>query len=85
METGTIFVSLSAFGGGLASAALGWLRTGQPFAGRKFAASFLRALLAGGTFAGTYAVVGSAGLEDIIIAFGAGAGFDVLLHRVSMK
>ena len=62
------------------------MRSGQPFIPRKFAASVLRALLAGGAFAGTYAMIGPAGIEDIIVAFGAGAGVDVLLHRVgSMK
>lgn len=82
-----LYVSLSAFGGGLASAVLGWMRSGQPFIARKFAASVLRALVAGGAFAGTYAVIGAATMEDIVIAFAAGAGVEVLGHRVagSMK
>lgn len=81
----TLYVALSAFAGGLASGALGWLRSGTPFTGHKFMASMLRSLLAGGAFATTYALVGSPKIEDIIIAFGAGAGVDVLLHRASKK
>lgn len=83
-----LYVSLSAFGGGLASAVLGWMHSGQPFIARKFAASVLRALVAGGAFAGTYAMVGGpANVENIVMAFMAGAGVDVLGHRVagSMK
>lgn len=79
----TLYVSLSAFGGGLASALLGWLHSGLSFNGRKFSASFLRAVLAGSAVAGTYAVIGPAGIEDIIMAFGAGAGVDVLGHRLA--
>ena len=79
----TLYVSLSAFGGGLASAVLGWLHSGQPFEHRKFATSFLRAVLAGSALAGTYAVVGEAGIQDIIIAFGAGAGVETLGHKVA--
>ena len=79
-----IYVPAAAFGGAIVSSLLGYVRSGASFAPRKFLASFLRAIIAGGAFAGTYAVVGGEpGIVDIIAAFGAGAGADVLLHRLA--
>ena len=82
---GILYVALSAFGGGIISAILGWLGSGDGFMARKFAASVLRALLAGAAFAITYHLVtaGVATAMDIIIAFGAGAGFDALGNRAA--
>ncbi len=81
----TLFVAASAFGGGLASGELGWLHGGEPFVGRKFAASVVRAFVAGGAFAGAYTMMGAATIEDMVIAFAAGAGVDVIGHRLSKK
>ena len=82
---GILWVALAAFGGGLLAALLGWIKSGLPFEARKFAASFIRALMAGGAFAITYhlATAGVATGLDIVAAFGAGAGFDALAHRVA--
>lgn len=83
---GILWVALSAFGGGILAALLGWLGSrGEVFDSRKFAASFIRALMAGGAFAITYhlATAGVATGLDIVIAFGTGAGFDALGHRVA--
>ena len=81
---GILYVALSAFGGGIVSALLGWMGSGENFIARKFAASVLRALLAGAAFAISYSLVtGVATGMDIVIAFGAGAGIDVLGNRIA--
>jgi hypothetical protein len=80
---GILYVSLAAFGGGIISALLGWMESGENFIARKFGASVLRALLAGGAFAATYSIVGGVSLVDIVIALLAGAGVDVVLHRIA--
>ena len=85
---GTIYVSLAAFGGAITASLLGWLESGVPFVARKFFASALRALVAGGSFAIAYStVMGTPTIADIVIAFGAGAGVDVIGNRLagSMK
>ena len=82
----TIYVSLAAFGGALGSSLLGYLNSKEGFDSRKFTASFMRAILAGGTFAVTYStVMGAPTIGDMIVAFGAGAGVDVLGHRLAGK
>jgi len=78
-----LYVALAAFGGGIASAIMGWLDSGEYFEGRVFMASVLRALFAGGVFAVGYTLVGGVTVMDIIIAFCAGAGVDVLGNRVA--
>jgi len=82
---GILWVALASFGGGLATAFLGWIASGAPFAGRKFATSFIRALIAGAAFAVTYhlATAGIVSPLDIVVAFGAGAGIDVIGHRIA--
>ena len=80
---GTIYISLAAVAGGIASAILGWLDSGEAFIGRKFAASVLRALVAGLVFAIGYSLSGKVTVMDIIIAFVAGAGVDVLGNRIA--
>jgi len=77
------YVAVAAFGGGIAAAIMGWLDSGDVFIGRKFAASVVRALVAGGVFAVGYTLVSSVTIMDIIIAFVAGAGVDVLGNRVA--
>lgn len=81
---GILFVALSAFGGGIASAIMGWLDSGEVFIGRKFVSSVIRALVAGGAFAITYQLTSvNITILDVIIAFVAGAGVDVLGNRVA--
>ena len=80
----TIYISLAAAGGALGSSFLGWLTSKEDFIPRKFMASFMRAVLAGGAFAVTYStVMGAPTIGDMVVAFGAGAGIDVLGHRVA--
>ena len=80
----TVYISLAAFGGGMTSTILGWLQSGLPFVPRKFFASALRSLLAGGSFAMAYStVMGTPTIADMIVAFGAGAGVEVLGHRLA--
>uniref|UniRef100_A0A6M3LJY8 Holin n=1 Tax=viral metagenome TaxID=1070528 RepID=A0A6M3LJY8_9ZZZZ len=78
-----LYVALSAFGGGIASAVAGWLDSGEYFEGRKFMSSLIRALVAGAVFAIGYTIVGGVTIMDICIAFCAGAGVDVLGNRVA--
>uniref|UniRef100_A0A6M3IGN1 Holin n=1 Tax=viral metagenome TaxID=1070528 RepID=A0A6M3IGN1_9ZZZZ len=78
-----LFVALAAFGGGIAAALMGWLDSGETFIGRKFMASLIRALVAGGVFAVGYTLIGGVTVMDIIIAFVAGAGVDVLGNRIA--
>ena len=80
---GILYVALAAFGGGIASAVMGWLDSGEVFEGRKFSSSVIRALVAGGVFAIGYTLVGGVTILDIFIAFVAGAGVDVLGNRVA--
>ena len=80
---GILFVALAAFGGGIASGIMGWLESGNVFEGRKFIASIIRALVAGGVFAISYSLVDSVTIMDIMIAFCAGAGVDVLGNRLA--
>lgn len=81
---GILIVALSSFGGGIAAAIMGWLDSGEYFEGRVFMSSVIRALVAGGAFAITYQLAGaSITILDVIIAFVAGAGVDVLGNRVA--
>lgn len=78
-----LYVALSAFGGGIAAAIMGWLDSGEQFVTRKFTSSLIRALVAGVVFAVGYTIIGGVTIMDIIIAFCAGAGVDVLGNRVA--
>jgi len=79
-----LYLTLSAMGGGIASALLGWAKSGEKFASLKFLPSFLRSLFAGATFAvGSTAMSGVATWENLVVAFLAGAGIDVGLHRLA--
>ena len=78
------YVALSAFGGGIVAGLLGWLESGENFIARKFGSTVLRALLAGGGFAISYVVLtATINAADIVIAFLAGAGVDVLGKRLA--
>lgn len=77
------FVGAAAFAGAILAALLGWLGSGEDFVGRKFAASVVRAAVAATSFVVGYYVIGPVTLTDILIAFVAGAGFDVVGHRLA--
>ncbi len=80
---GILYVALAAFGGGIASAIMGWLDSGEYFEGRIFMSSVIRALVAGGVFAISYTIVGNVTVLDICVAFVSGAGVDVLGNRIA--
>lgn len=76
------YLALSAFGGGIVAALLGWYASGEEFQDRKFIPSLLRALIAAGIVAISYPFIDTLGLwPGIIAAFLAGAGVDVLGHK----
>lgn len=83
MDLGSIGIPLAAFGGGIVSALLGWMRSEENFIARKFGTSLLRASLAGGVVAASYPLLGEITMPVIIGAFLAGAGIDVTLHRAA--
>ena len=79
-----LYVALSAFGGGVGAGLLGWLEKGTGFSGRKFLPTIIRAIIAGGVIAISYPFVEQMGLwAGLIGAFLAGAGIDVLGHRIA--
>ena len=79
-----LWIALAAFGGGLIAGLLGWVKADVGFSARKYLPTVIRALMAGGAIALTYNFVGdAASVADIVAAFMAGAGFDVLGHRIA--
>jgi len=79
------FAILATILGTIVAAVLGWIESGEPFAARKFVASLLHALIAGGiTYLGQGVVIvalqASAPVTYLML-FLAGAGVDVLLNR----
>jgi hypothetical protein len=78
-----IYIAVAAFVGGIVSSLLGWFDSQEPFAPRKFAASLVRALIAGVVFAVGYSYTNGLSPIDIGIAFVGGAGIDVLGNRIS--
>lgn len=78
-----IWVAVSALLGGLTAALLGWMDSAEPFAVRKFAASAVRALVAGIVFAVGYSYTNSLTPIDVGLGFLGGAGVDVLGNRIS--
>lgn len=81
----TLLLALAAVLGALFSAALGWLDSGEPFNGRKFMSSILRAIVAGLITAGGFITTGAEVvlLWDYFVAFLVGAGIDVFGHRLA--
>ena len=77
-----IWIGVAAFIGGIVSSLLGWLESQSPFDPRKFAASLVRALVAGVAFAVAFQY--SNGLSPIDIGFAllGGAGFDAVGNRI---
>ena len=80
---GVVYVAVASCIGGIFSAIMGWLDSGEKFVSRKFASSVIRSLIAGGVFAVGYTLAGDVTIMDIVIAFVAGAGVDVLGNRVA--
>ncbi len=80
-----LYVALAALIGGLAAAVLGWIESKEPFEGRKFGGSAVRALVAAAVFAAGYELYGRAGVLDLLYAFLGGAGVDVLGNRLAGK
>jgi hypothetical protein len=78
-----VFISLAASGGAIAAGLIGWFESGEPFVARKFWPTLLRAAIAGGVVAFSYPFVEMVGLwTGLTAAFFAGAGVDVLGHRL---
>jgi len=81
----TFYIALAALLGGIVTALLGWLESGEPFNRRKFGGSVIRSLIAGAIFAAGYQVSGGVGIIDLLYAFLGGAGVDVIGNRISGK
>jgi len=79
------YSALAALAGGLASALLGWLESGETFNVRKFGGSAVRALIAAVVFAAGYQFADGIGILDLLYAFLGGAGVDVLGNRIGSK
>ena len=77
------FLTLAAFGGGLASGLLGFIESGEPFSGRKFLPTVLRSALAAGIVAFSYPFIELGFWPGIVAAGLAGAGVDVIGHRMA--
>ena len=78
-----IWIAVSAFVGGIVTAILGWLDSGETFNMRKFGSSLVRALVAAIVFAVAYTYSNGLSPIDIGIAFLGGAGVDVVGNRIS--
>ena len=79
-----LWIGLSAFGGGLLSALMGFLDSKELFDLRKFGQSAIASLIAGFGFALAYNLLGEPGIRDYIVATLAGAGFDGQLQLISV-
>ena len=80
-----IIIAAAAFGGSLISGTIGWLKSGLPWDGRKFAESVLSGIGAALVFALAYQFNETGGIRafDILAAIAAGAGIDNLVNRVA--
>jgi len=84
IENLTLFcVTLTAILGTLTAAVLGWLDSGEPFNGRKFASSILHAVIAGIVIIVGYSFRTNVDWFDYLVVFLSGAGVDVTLNRIS--
>ena len=84
LNVAVLYIALLACAGGIASALLGWLDSGEAFVPRKFMASVVRALVAGVVFAVGYSfATNGISILDLFAAFLGGAGIDVLGNRIS--
>ena len=78
-----LWVAVAAFVGGIISAVLGWLNSGEVFNARKFTASVITALVAGIVFAIGYGYSNGLSAMDVAIAFVGGAGVDAMRDRAA--
>lgn len=87
MNLGMLWITIAASGGAIGAALLGWLGSGETFIPRKFFSSLLRAGLAGILAVLSYPIIGEITIPLLIGAALAGAGIDVMGHRIagSMK
>ena len=83
LNVAVLLVALLACAGGVVSALLGWLNSGEAFVPRKFIASVIRALIAGVAFAVGYSFADGISILDLFAAFLGGAGIDVLGNRIA--
>ncbi len=82
----TLYIALAALLGGIVTALLGWLESGEPFNPRKFGGSLIRSLIAAAIFAAGYQLSSAGvGIIDLLYAFLGGAGVDVIGNRISGK
>lgn len=68
-------------GGGVASAVLGWMESGELFDSRKFGASLIRAVLGSAVAALAFQGIESVDVFVYVTAFLTGAGLDVIGKR----
>ena len=68
--------------GGVASAILGWMDSGDPFDSRKFGATILRAIIGAAIAAMTFQGIESVDIFIYLSAFITGAGTDVIGKRL---
>jgi hypothetical protein len=76
-----LWLLLMATGAGIIVALLGWLDSKEPFSPRKFAASCIRALIAGIIWGAAYS--GSLKWEAILAAIASGPFFDTVINRIA--
>lgn len=83
MATQTQIITLIALAifGGVVSAVLGWLDSGEAFDARKFGASLLRAILGSAVAAMTFQGIETVDIFVYLTAFLTGAGLDVIGKR----
>lgn len=75
-----ILIALS-IAGGVTSAVLGWMDSGEPFDARKFGASLIRTILGSAVAALALQGINSVDVFVYLTAFLTGAGLDVLGKR----
>lgn len=80
-----VYIVLAALLGGLVVALWGWFDSNEPFDGRKFGGSAIRAVFAAVIFAVGYHLASPLGILDLFYAFLGGAGVDVLGNRIAGK
>ena len=76
-----IWIALCAFVGAVAASLAGWADSQTPFDRKKFTSSAIRALVAAFGLAAAYSYTGPLTPIDLLLAFIAGSGIDVLGNR----
>ncbi len=83
MEINIIYITLTAFMGGVAVALLGWTQQGGPWDWKKFLASIVRSLVGAVAIAATLDYSGATAPLVYFIAFLSGTGFEVGGNRIA--